>query len=599
MYIGFVFSAFLEEYTMTQLNRRDFVRASMAGFGVAVVSTGITGCILDDEDDKTPVSFNHGVASGDPMTDRVILWTHLNTQNDSSVQVRWDVYEEQTDTLVLRGTANVNATTGHTLKVDATGLSPNTSYYYEFISNGVSSPRGFTKTLPVGSVDNVKFAVVSCANYPAGYFHVYDEIAKLNNLDAVLHLGDYIYEYGMGEYATERATELGRELASDNNTEILRLNDYRKRYQLYRSDKKLQSCHQQHPFITVWDDHEVTNDAYKEGAENHDVSEGDYQTRKMEALQVYFEWMPIRVSSTGHEFRAYRSFQFGDLVDLIMLDTRLEGRDQQLNITNYFPNGNFDAISFNQDLGDPNRTMLGNEQRLWLQQQLGSSQALWQVLGQQVLMGRMLLPAAIVTQALSIEQFGIIAQTAQIGARLNAGDPTVTTAEQQFFSANQALLTAENIALIQQPAIPYNLDAWDGYDYERELILNTADQVNSNLVILAGDTHNAWANNIKTASGKNIGIELATASVTSPGLESFLGLTDINTAIPVETGLTQLITDLQYTNLHDRGYLTVNIDRNEVVADWVFINTIYDQNYNIDSNRAHQHKVTLGSHTLA
>ncbi|MEM9102324.1 MAG: alkaline phosphatase D family protein [Pseudomonadota bacterium] len=587
-----------------KLSRRDFIQASLASLSTIVVSSGLSGCSLNDDDDADPsvvVSFNHGVASGDPLKDSVILWTRVTPEQDANIMVSWEVHDMSTNELVNSGSTLVTEATDYTLKVDAINLSAGKTYQYQFFANGVASPMGETKTLPEGSIDAVRFAAISCSNYPAGYFNVYADIAIRTDIDAVLHLGDYIYEYGADGYATERAEELGRTLADDNNTETLTLTDYRKRYALYRSDEDLQACHQNHPFIVVWDDHEVTNDSYKDGAENHDESEGDYQERKRQALQAYFEWMPIRVTNQGGEFSIYRSFSFGDLVDLHMLDTRIEARDKVIALTD-FANAEtgVDFAGFQTALMDSNRSLLGSEQLGWLSTQMATSNAQWQVLGQQVLMGRMLLPGAVVTQSLSIEQFGTIAQTAIIAQRAQNMDPTLTPEELAFLEANQVLLTEENLALIQLPALPYNLDAWDGFAFEREVLLNTVADLDKNLVVLAGDTHNAWANNIvatdpTSGEAKAVGVEFATASVSSPGLEQYLNLTTAEVVAATEAGLEQIIGDLQYCNLSDRGYMVVSFTAEEASADWVFVDTIYDKNYSVLEARATTKSVLPGA----
>ncbi|WMS88619.1 alkaline phosphatase D family protein [Pleionea litopenaei] len=593
---------------MTKLTRRDFIRATSLGMGTTIVASGLTGCVIDDDSDRhTAVDFLHGVASGDPTSASVIVWTRITVEDDSEVTVGWEVYNDETDQFVISGFTQVNASTDHTLKLDLISLSPGTRYRYFFTSNGKRSPIGYTKTLPVGHIESAKFGVVSCSNYPAGLFHVYGEVAKRNDLDAVLHLGDYIYEYGDGGYATERANEIGRGFNSDNNTELLGVADYRKRYAQYRTDPNLQKCHRKFPFIAVWDDHEVANDAYKDGAENHNDGEGDFETRKVEALMAYFEWMPVRDKFAQGDLAIYRTFRYGDLLDLHMLDTRIIGRDQPIDIYDFVDgSGNIDAVAFEAALSDTSRTLLGGQQLAWLQSAMATSTAKWQVLGQQVLMGKMFLPAAIATQALSIDQFVLIARVAQIAAiyeRYQANDPTLTPEELAILTpenlallqANQALLTPENIALIQLPSIPYNLDAWDGYAYEREVVLGTAQAFDKNLVVLAGDTHNAWASDLKTFTGAQVGVEFATASVSSPGLEVYLQIPNRETAIEYEAGITQLVDNLAFCNVYDRGFLTVTFTHDEATADWTFIDDVFSESYQVMSSRQKSMSVLPGA----
>ena len=499
------------------------------GMGAVVVSTGLEGCVLDSSDERT-ITFTHGVASGDPLADGVMLWTRAAPANGGA-------------------------------------------------------PVGVTRTLPEGSIDSVRLAVVSCSNYPAGYFNVYREISKQTDLDAVVHLGDYIYEYSSdsSSYAAQDAQDLGRTFPENNNLELIELADYRRRYAAYRSDPDLQSLHARVPFIVVWDDHEVANDTWEEGAENHNDGEGDFTERKLNALKAYFEWMPIRPVIEGSDEAIFRTFRFGNLVDLHMLDTRIIGRDQQLDYMDYFTGEGLDAARFTADVGSQNRTLLGAEQLLWLQSSLNYSTATWQVLGQQVLMGRMNLPAELLV-AIATEQFeGLPAKLAEL-AQLKAQ------------ALQGVTLDPDDAARINTVA-PYNLDAWDGYQYEREVVLGTAKALNKNLVVLAGDTHNAWANNLKDINGDQIGVEFATASVTSPGLEEYLGIPD-EMIQGAEQAISLLVDDLDFLNVNQRGYMLVTFTPEEAKADWYFVDTIKSREYQIDAGRTASRRVLAGQGVL-
>lgn len=347
---------------MKAISRRQFIALTAKGVGgTAVISSGLMGC-ADDENSDSSVSFSHGVASGDPTQSAVIIWTRALPVESALVTVSWEIATDSDFiNIVNNGSTTTTADRDYTVKVDAQNLVANTQYFYRFIANNRLSETGITKTLPSGSVDKVKLAVMSCSNYPAGYFNVYELASQMNDVDAVLHLGDYIYEYPREGYASETAAAIGREVLPAN--EIISLDDYRTRYAQYRSDESLQKLHALTPFITVWDDHEVANDTYKDGAENHDESEGDFEERKLAALQAYFEWLPIRPITEGNEREIYRSFQFGDLVDLYMLDTRILGRDKQLDYVDYQDpvTGALDSAKFTTDLSDPSRTRLGTE----------------------------------------------------------------------------------------------------------------------------------------------------------------------------------------------------------------------------------------------
>lgn len=591
---------------MKRISRREFLKASAMGMGAVIVSTGLTGCWLDSDDDKSSkgalrnVAFNHGVASGDPLSDRVIIWTRVTPLDglEDDIQVYWEVATDANFVYPVHdGRATVSAHRDYTLKVDVQNLEPGRTYYYRFRSNGKMSPTGRTKTLPTGSVSRVTLAVFSCANYPAGHFNVYGAAAKRFDFDAVVHLGDYIYEYGMGGYATGGAEAIGRALPSDNAGEILTLSDYRKRYALYRTDANLRALHEKYPFIAVWDDHEVANDTWSHGAGNHNDGEGAFHDRKMAALQAYFEWMPVRPVVSEDQGIIYRSFDFGNLVSLHMMDTRVIGRDQQLSYADYFDaNGNFDVAKFRDDLTDPDRTMLGSAQLLSTIYALKNSSAAWQVLGQQVLMGRMMIPMEILQLLAGLENAinaGDMQTAQQIQAQLVPllGELTALKMRQQ---ANDPTLTPQELGRLAATA-PYNLDAWDGYFYEREVLLTAAAQMQKKLVVLAGDTHNAWANNIRRINpdtgqvqGNPVAVEFATSSVSSPGLEEYLGLDDTNLAAiaGAETAITTLVDDLKYMNVNQRGYMVVTFTPKEARASWHFVDTIRNRDYQVDESRS-------------
>ncbi|QBF82672.1 alkaline phosphatase [Shewanella maritima] len=582
--------------TKSSITRRDFLAMSAKGLGTVVISYGLMGC--DSDDNALYGKFNHGIASGDPAQDAVILWTRVTPEIEGEVSLAWEVAtDEDFSQLVTNGSTTTNSDRDYTVKIDAVGLEPGTSYYYRFKSGDNTSVIGKTKTLPQGDVDQVKFAVMSCSNFPAGYFNVYEMAARRTDLDAVLHLGDYLYEYGRGEYASDNAEAMNRQVFPEG--ELLSLSDYRTRYGQYRSDASLQKLHQNVAFINVWDDHEVTNDTWKDGAENHNDGEGDFDVRKQAALQAYFEWLPIRPWSEGNHEEIYRSFKFGELVDLHMLDTRVIARDEQLNYANYIDptSGAFNSDSFMADVTNVERTLLGQEQLQWLQQSMLESTAKWQVLGQQVLMGKMTLPAAIATQQMEIGEFAELAGLAQLAARAAAGDPTLTVDELAYLQVNQARLTPEVVAMLQLPSIPYNLDAWDGYAYEREVILATAKSQQKNLVVVAGDTHNAWANHLTDASGEKVGVEFATSSVSSPGMEYYLGIADADMP-QTEAAIVGLVDDLKYTNLRDRGYMVLTFTAAQVRSDWVYVDTIKSLSTTEQTERAHSLMMKAGDATL-
>ncbi len=587
---------------MSQFDRRRFLQFTALG-----LSSMMAPAVLSKNVEKWPSfkkrffdgEFLHGIASGDPLSDSVIIWTRVTTPKKISshswfrrlrkyhrIVVGWEVATDPNfDNLVRRGATKVTRKTDYTLKVELDGLDANTTYYYRFRTRSNWSMTGTTKTLPVGDISKVKLAVMSCSNYPAGYFNAYTDAAKVPELDAVVHLGDYIYEYGAGGYATANADAIGRGFENNNDSELIKLRDYRRRYAQYRTDKGLQALHAAAPFICVWDDHEVANDTWSDGAENHDdETEGSFYKRKRKALRAYFEWMPIRPVVAKNREIIYRQFEFGSLVNLMMLDTRIVGRDQQLDYANYINlDGSFNETEFVADITDQSRTLLGGNQLDWLQSKMAYSNSQWQVLGQQVLMGRMTLPAELLLNLTNpAAALPLFSELATIKGRILAGDPTVTEVEKARVNTG----------------LPYNLDAWDGYAAEREVVLGTARATNKNLVVLAGDTHNAWANNLTTFDGKKAGVEFATSSVTSPGLEDYLGLPAA--AWPqTEAGFQLLIDNLKYMNTGDRGYMLVTFTTEHAQADWVFVDNILDESYNTIDSRARSLKVLAGSNELS
>ena len=530
----------------------------------AVLSTGavLSAC---GGGETTMVNYDYGVASGDPLSDRVILWTHAKYQNKAdSVPLTWQVATEiEFTNIVASGVAQSSAETAYTCKVDATGLAANQSYFYRFVSDKHVSPIGRTKTLPIGSVAQVKLAVLSCSNYPTGYFNVYSEVAK-SDVDVAIHLGDYIYEYAATGYASENAAKLGR--TSVPSTELLSLDDYRLRHAQYKSDADLKQFHASKPMIAVWDDHEIANDTYKDGAENHTTAtEGSFAARKAAAIQAYHEWMPIRTGSDKNKI--YRSFNFGSLMSLHMLDTRLIGRDQQVEFADLLtPSKQAAAMA---TLTSTSRQLLGTEQLQWLTSQMATSTSTWQFLGQQVLMGRMEFPLTIL-QALNPSDTSPQAQAA--GQQAISDYLTAKTK-----SAMGLPLSVTETALLNQPKLGYNLDAWDGYPVAREILLSTVAQLRKKLVVLAGDTHNAWHSNLTLLNGQKVGEEFATSSVSSPGLETYLTIPPAN----IKAIFEGVVNDLKWMDASRRGYLKMTITPAQVQGEWLFIDTILSKSYTV------------------
>ena len=545
------------------LSRRDFIKAVSSG----AVATTLTACGSDDSDATPTGSFEYGVASGDPTQTQVIIWTRVTTAA-SYVEVTWQVSRsEDFSTIEQSGTFATDTSRDFTVKVDVQNLNPSTQYYYRFMVGETTSIVGMTQTLPEGSVDKASMAVVSCANYPAGFFNVYKEILKQHqteSFDVVLHLGDYIYEYGAGGYASEDAARLGRE--PSKGTECITLDDYRKRYAQYRQDQDLQALHAALPMIAVWDDHELANDAWKNGAENHQDNEGSFVDRRAAAAAAWTEWLPVR-ENTFSNMLIYRQFSFGDLINLMMLDTRLVGRDQPLD---YFSLNapTMDAIGgLVAQSRSADRELLGTEQLAWLMNAFNSQDAKWNVLGQQVLMSRMELPSSVMLAMFQL---------------FNATDEQKMDALLTVNSAISNYLADPSSDTIK---LPYNLDAWDGYYVERERVYEIAKASEGHFVCLAGDTHNAWTSELKDVSNNPVGVEFATSSVSSPGLEEYLALEPVAIA-QMEYTLPHLVSELQWTDIKQRGFMRVTFTPEKAQSTWYMLSSVKDKNYQVTTKMA-------------
>ena len=519
-----------------RVNRRRFLAGASATLGVLalrgypVLAAAAT-------------HFTHGVASGDPLADRVILWTRVLPGSGAAerLDVAWEIAtDEAFQQIISSGATTTDSDIDYTVKVDAAGLTPASQYFYRFSAQGVYSVTGRTRTLPEAGVESLRLAVLSCSNYPQGYFNVYKEVAN-RPCDAVLHLGDYIYEYAQGGSANPLMLELGRNVQPEN--EIVSIEDYRMRYGLYRTDEDLQAAHQNHPFICVWDDHEITNNTWQAGAENHNEGEGAFDARRRAAIQAYHEWLPIRGQGTIEEGIIYRSFEFGDLATLIMLDTRLVGRDQQLS-----HEMNIDTLR--SRLADKQRSIMGATQEDWLASELQRSAKAgkpWQIVGQQLLMGKLFPPQV------SDEEL----------------DPTQREA---ILAGRYGMLRTRG-----RQGLPLNLDAWDGYPENRSRTLQAFREHANNVVVLAGDTHSSWAFDLHADDNQIVAVEFGTPSVTSPGFENFLALPEGR----LEEATLQASPELKYMKANGRGWVELDVQRDKVRATWQFVSTITDRSYEL------------------
>lgn len=525
-----------------KLTRREFLRRSaavaaapaLAGCGGSGGSSSLAGGSTGSNSGGgtggggggSSSIFQHGIASGDPLTNAIVIWTRITSSDPGPIDVFWEMaLDTAFNTIARSGTFTTAANRDFTAKIDVNGLASGTTYYYRFTALGQTSPIGRCRTAPEGVVDRLRFALVSCASYPHGFFNAYRRIAERQDLQAVLHLGDYIYEYGNGpgEYGADVQAGGRRH---DPEHEMVSLADYRTRYNQYKQDADLQALHQQHPIIHIWDDHEFTDNTWRDGANNHQpATEGDWTTRSEAATRAYNEWMPTReLAPVGGRARIFRQFRFGDLTELVMLDTRYFDRDEQNH-----PDLMVGPVPAFQDAGvhAADRSMIGPDQLDFLRTSLQGSTAQWKIVGQQV----------------------IFAQLKGIG-QPNALSPT-PGGQGGFF---------------------LNIDQWDGYPRARERVWEVIRGGDAsaapavaipNVVIVTGDVHTSWAfditedpNNVlhynpNTGSG-SMAVEFVCTSVTSPG--EFPSGT--------ETIIQGNNPHLKYRDFTRKGYMILDIDTN-------------------------------------
>ena len=516
------------------MNRRSFLK------GLFFISSIFTFKLSPSS--KNNVSFDFGVASGDPTNSNVILWTKVTPSLNRDIKIEWQISSTRDfKNIINSGNAFSKSSNDFTIKVDVNVPSAfrGKKIFYRFFYDNTYSDIGVTNTLPSYNPDQYNIAFCSCSNHPAGYFNVYREIAKNDEIDLVLHLGDYIYEYDKDGYATEDSVRFKRVVEPKH--EIITLNDYRKRHAQYKSDLDLQALHKSKPMIAVWDDHEFTNDSWKYGAENHQRDEGFFQFRKANAIKAYLEWMPIRENKS--KLKIWRKFEVGNLFQLLMLDTRSIYRDKQINIEDYFEGNKINKSKYKRDLS-VDRKLIGLEQMLWIKNNL-NKKFKWSIIGQQVLMAQVYLPTI-------------------------------------FGNMNKKILPdyLHKYLTIGGSSVPFNTDAWDGYPKERERVFKELKQVNS-AIVLTGDTHNSWMNNLYDKNNNFIGVEIGTPAISSPNtIDTFGELTD-----QIEEGFIRENKNVKWTEGKHKGYVSLNITKSKIKASFIYVSTVKSKSYNLLKNK--------------
>ena len=576
------------------LSRRNFLRRTGYGLPGALTAGGLAACSGSDQaPEGSGPAFRHGVASGDPLSDRVVFWTRVSSEAPDDVPVTLLIARDPAMGQVVRTQqALARAARDHTVKLDVDGLEAGTTYYYRFFAGSAASPIGRTRTAPEGSPERLRLGVVSCSSLGHGFFNAYRLLARRADIDCVLHLGDYIYEYGTGGYGDVREYE--------PSTEILSLADYRTRYAQYRRDADLAELHRQHPMIAIWDDHESTDNSWRDNAKNHteqteeDAGEGCWVQRKAWAIQAYREWMPIRDELADYiapescedmrdparvaaQERIWRRFVFGDLAELVMLDTRLYDRDiaRRPNVltASGTPAGS-NSTNDQEDIGlyagcaapfEDDYSLLGAEQRDWFLDRLNASTARWKLVGQQIMLGQL--------QVLGLPQAGC-----QLP---NTGDVVGLLESTPQDGPLGAILgqVVDQLPTVSTSSLYLNADQWDGYPAARSAIFDgIAGNGIDNVVVLTGDIHTSWAmdltpdpNNITAYNPLNgegsLAVEMVCTSVTSPGLEPLDGISE---ALRINNP------HMKYIDLAQRGYMVLDIDRNRCQGEWYYVDTVLE-----------------------
>lgn len=530
--------------TNTVISRREALLGLGGGF------TLLGGCAATQRAPDIDAVFTSGVASGDPAAGSVVIWTRAYNPDVAAVPVAFEVAEDPGfGQVVRRGTGLASAARDYTLKVDIESLAPGRRYFYRFRAGQAVSDTGQMRTLPERSVREVRLAVASCANFGSGFYNAYRTIAETPDIDAVVHLGDYIYEYGPDGYDAETGRALGRMAAPAHDA--LTLEDYRARFAAYRADPDLQAAHAAAAFITIWDDHETANNSWMGGAGNHkEDTQGSWAARCEAALQAYFEWMPMRDPRPGEAARSLtRTYEFGEIASLILIESRLTGRGEALSLSGVNDPEAFEA----GPLADPARTMLGAPQEAWLDGELRRSAAAgtaWQVLGNQTVMAPMRTP----------DYTALLPEEILAGVREKGG-----------YSARWV----ERSKL----GLPVNLDSWDGYPAARERLLSSAIEAEANLVVFSGDSHMFWASDLyRQSDGAFAGVEFATGSITSPG--GYENITSDPRMFEIAAkAIPEKNSGVRFANVKDKGFVLLTLTREAAQAEYIGMSTVRSRDF--------------------
>lgn len=538
-----------------QIDRRSLLLTGTFGLGAFMLPGFACATSVADL-----TGFTHSVASGEPSGDSLLFWTRYVPADGNPVHVRVEASETEDFARIAGGGQMITGPwRDFTAKITVDGLKPATRYFYRFIApDGSLSPVGRSKTLPVGPVRRFGMAIFSCTNMPFGYFNAYGHAAARDDIDLAVHLGDYLYEYAKGGYAPPGGAVGDRWPQPDG--EMIHLADYRLRYASYRSDPDLQELHRVKPMLVQWDDHESANDSWEGGAQNHQpASEGDWSARKAAAMQVFREWMPVSETPWG-------TYDIGTLATLFRTDSRLAARSHQPSVAPLFtaPDPVKALTAFRDGAWqDPAVTMLGTEQEAWLAhamaQSVRSGQR-WQVAAFGTIMGQLRAP----------------------GESLSWLAPDATARAKTYVAAG---------VLASEVGLPMGFDNWGGYPAARARFLKSAQHIGANLVVICGDSHNAWAFDLGQ-DGKPAGVEFAGQAVTSPGYESELA---VDPRI-VAAALVRTNPELKWCDTSRRGYMATTLTPEKASNDWVFVDTVRERS--LKASVGHTASVMRGRNVL-
>ena len=529
------------------IDRRSLLTTAMLGIGSTLIP-GFAGAA----DLAALTGFTHSVASGEPDATSVLLWSRYVPHGGGQTELRVEISETPDFARVIAGGVQITGPwRDHTVKITVDGLQPGRAYHYRFVApDGSFSPVGQTKTLPGDGLRAWRAAIFSCSNMGFGWFNAYAHAARRDDLDVVIHLGDYFYEYATGNYPPADVSVPGRVPLPAN--ELIHLADYRLRYASYRADPDLKALHLRYPMIAQWDDHESANDSWEGGAENHDpATEGAWNPRRAAAMQAYREWMPV-------SDEPWKAYDIGGLATLIRTETRLLSRTEQPDIAPLFKQADpVAALKAFRDgpWMDPAATMMGSQQEVWLAHAMRTSVKSgrpWQIVGFGTIMGQTMMPP---------EARGWLGgSNARARGYVEAG-----------IAAGRA-------------GLPFNFDNWGGYPAARGRFLRSVQAMSGNTVVISGDSHNAWAYDL-AQDGRPAAVEFAGQSVTSPGYEAGIK-TDPRT---VAAALVHGNPELKWCDTSRRGYMAMTVAADRVTNDWVMVETVRQRT----PNAAIGHRATV------